>query len=155
VMRDALSDRAAIGRLALHGREYLVAVLRRGNAMLMHTLRTAGEVRDVSAVPNLDLARAKAKPDEVRLAKQVLDNYTSGKELSDFTDHYQEALKQMLAAKDEEPVAEAEEGKPTKVVNLMDALRQSLDRAKTTKPAARGKRAAAKVVRHKPKRRAS
>jgi len=155
VMRDALSDRAAIGRLALHGREYLVAVLRRGNAMLMHTLRTAGEVRDVSAVPNLDLARAKTKPDEVRLAKQVLDNYTSGRELSDFTDNYQQALKQMLAAKDEEPVAEEEaSGKPAKVVNLMDALRQSLDRAKT-KPAARGKRAAAKVVRHKPKRRAS
>lgn len=155
VLRDALSDRAAIGRLALHGREYLVAVLRRGDAMLMHTLRTAGEVREVSAVPNIAMARAKSRPDEVRLAKQVLDNFTSGKDLSDFTDHYQEALKRMLATRDEEAAPESEDRAPVKVVNLMDALRQSLTRVK---PAARtrSKRKTPRPIRAKvEKRRAS
>lgn len=154
VLRDALGDRAAIGRLALHGREYLVAVLRRNEAMLMHTLRTAGEVRDASSVPNIELARVKASAGEVRLARQVLDNYASGKDLSDFTDHYQEALKQMLASREEEVEPEQDEkDKPAKVVNLMDALRQSLDRAKS---APHGKGRARKIVAHKSsKRRAS
>jgi len=144
VMRDALDGRAAIGRLALHGREYLVAVVARDNAMLMFTLRTAGEVRAVDAVPGLELTRAKARPEEVRLAKQVLDGFASGKDLTAFTDHYQEALRRMLEAKHDEPVAEAE-AKPSKVVNLMDALRQSLDQVqagtKARKPSTARKQA--------------
>jgi DNA end-binding protein Ku len=132
VVRDALEDRAGIGRLALHGREYLVAIQPRDEALLLHTLRTAGEVRALSGISGLEFASAKPKAEEVKLARQVLDSFTSGKDLSAFTDHYQEALREMLEAKHDEeeeiPVADRA-AKPTKVVNLMDALRQSLARA--------------------------
>ena len=53
VVRDALEGKAAVGRLALHGREYLVAVLPRDGALLLHTLRTKGEVRDAKSIDAL------------------------------------------------------------------------------------------------------
>lgn len=148
VVRDALKDRAAVGRLALHGREYLVALQPRDQALLLYTLRTAGEVRALSGISGLEFASAKARPDEVKLARQVLDSFTSGKDLSAFTDHYQEALRDMLEARqdeEEEIPTETGAGKPAKVVNLMDALRASLARA--GKPA-KARRTRARVIAH-------
>ncbi len=126
VMRDALEDQAAVGRLALHGREYLVAVTRRDEALVLYTLRTAGEVRDLSATDGLEFAPAKTKPDEVKLARQVLASLKTTNDLSSFTDHYEEALREMLARKGARETVAVEETKPTKVVDLMQALRQSL-----------------------------
>jgi DNA end-binding protein Ku len=138
VIRDALEGRAAVGRLALHGREYLVALVPRETALVLYTLRTKGEVRALDAIDERDFAAVKGKPQETKLARQVLSSFETEADLSSFTDRYQEALREMLAKKATEDVAEAGEPgerKPsTKVVNLMDALRQSL--AQTT--AARG-----------------
>lgn len=158
VVRDALKDRAAVGRLALHGREYVVAVLPREDAMLLHTLRTAGEVRAVSDVTGVEFASAKARPEEVKLARQVLDSYSSGKDLTAFTDNYEDALRGMLEAKhdDEEDVpVNDRSAKPTKVVNLMEALRESLARAnRKAKPApTKVARKSAHVLAHPGKRR--
>src|SRR5262249_12754546 len=96
VVRDALTDKAGIGRLALHGREYLVAVVRRENALLCYTLRTVGEVRGLEAVDGLEFADARVKPEELKLARQVLQGFDTRRDLSAYTDHYQEALKAML-----------------------------------------------------------
>jgi DNA end-binding protein Ku len=161
VLRESLADRAGVGRLALHGREYLVAVLPRDNALIMYTLRTAGEVRDAKGIDALDLARVKVKPDELKLARQVLQHFDSGRDLASFTDHYQQSLRAMLKEKErDDEVVEVDEGKPSgkpsKVVNLMDALRQSLNRVETRKPARAGARARKSVRAHaKPRRRAS
>ena len=150
VVREGLAGKAAVGRLALHGREYLIAIVAHDRALLLHTLRTKGEVRALKAIDELQYATAKAKPEQLRLIRQVLASFETDAELEDFTDNYQAALKKMLAGKGVEAVADAETGKPAKVVDLMDALRQSLDRAKTDKkkgrmlahPGARGRRKA-------------
>jgi DNA end-binding protein Ku len=72
------------------------------------------------------------KPDEVRLLRQVLGSFDSDADISAFTDNYQAALKKMLASKRDETAAEeADDAKPAKVVDLMDALRRSLDDVKT------------------------
>ena len=161
VLRESLAGRAGVGRLALHGREYLVAVLPRDTALIMYTLRTAGEVRDVKAIDALDLARMKVKADELKLARQVLQHFDSGRDLSSFTDHYQQSLRAMLKEKErDDEVVEIDEGKPSarpsKVVNLMDALRQSLNRVETRKPARAGARPRKRARAHtKPRRRAS
>ena len=159
VLRDALADRAAVGHLALHGREYLVAVVQRDEALLMHTLRTVGEVRDLDSVDGLEYAEVKVKPDELRLARQVLDSLETDTKLSDFTDHYEAALRDLVASKGEgEIIAEAgaARGKAPRVVNLMDALRQSLEQVSRQKkhparaPAAR----TARILKHPASRRA-
>lgn len=126
VMRDALADQAAVGRLALHGREYLVAVTRRDEALALYTLRTAGEVRDLAATDGLEFAPSKTKPDEVKLARQVLASLKTANDLSSFTDHYEDALREMIARKTGRETVAVKEAKPSKVVDLMQALRQSL-----------------------------
>ena len=67
-------------------------------------------------------------------AKQVIGNFEGELDLREYRDEYQEELQRIIDAKiaGEEVVA-TEEETPPKVVNLMDALRQSLDRVSTTK----------------------
>jgi DNA end-binding protein Ku len=149
VLRDALDTQAAVGRVAVHGREYLAAVVRRDDALMMYTLRTEGEVRQAKEVGELKLADVSVKPAELKLAKQVLASFETGAELEHFTDNYQQALKAMLAKRKAIDVELAEESAtaPRKVVNLMDALRQSLEQA-GKKPRAKGAAKSARVLRH-------
>jgi DNA end-binding protein Ku len=134
VMREGMVGKAAIGKVALYGREYLVAIMPRENGLVMYTLRSAAEVRSMSSIDELKFVAAKMKPDEIKLARQVIGNFETGGDLTQYKDDYQEELRKMIDAKiaGEEIVAPAEEA-PPKVVNLMEALRQSLDRVSGTK----------------------
>jgi DNA end-binding protein Ku len=141
VMREGMKGKAGIGKLALYGREYLVAVQPRENGLVMYTMRHAKEVRSMDAIEELGNVPSKVKPDEIKLAKQVIQNFEGELNLEEYRDEYQEELQRIIEAKiaGEEVVATVEET-PPKVVNLMDALRQSLDRVST------GKKKTAKVV---------
>ena len=134
VIREGMAGKAAVGKLALYGREYLVAIQPRENGLVMYTMRHASEVRAMSAIDELKSVPAKMKPDEVRLAKQVIGNFETGGDLTQYKDDYQVELKKMIDAKIEgkEVVGTPEEA-PPKVVNLMEALRQSLDRVSAGK----------------------
>jgi DNA end-binding protein Ku len=134
VIREGMKGKAGIGRLALYGREYLVAVQPKDKGLVMYTMRRANEVRAMSTIDELDAVPSKVKPDEIKLAKQVIGNFEGTLNLEDYKDGYQEELKRIIDAKiaGEEVVA-TEEKAPPKVVNLMDALRQSLDRVSTQK----------------------
>ena len=145
VMREGMKGKAGIGKLALYGREYLVAVQPREKGMVMYTMRHAKEVRSMDNIEELDNVPAKIKPEEIKLAKQVIENFEADLNLAEYSDEYQEELQRIIDAKiaGEEVVATAEET-PPKVVNLMDALRQSLDRVST------GKKKAAKAEIEKP-----
>jgi DNA end-binding protein Ku len=134
VMREGMKGKAGIGKLALSGREYLVAIQPKEKGLVMYTLRHANEVRSMENIEELDNVPAKIKPDEIKLAKQVIENFEGELDLREYRDEYQEELRRIIDAKiaGEEVVAMTEEA-PPKVVNLMDALRQSLDRVSTTK----------------------
>ena len=134
VIREGMAGKAAVGKMALYGREYLVAIQPRENGLVMYTMRHASEVRSMSAIDELKSVPAKMKPDEVRLAKQVIGNFETGGDLSQYKDDYQVELKKIIDAKVEgkEVVGTPEEA-PPKVVNLMEALRQSLDRVSSGK----------------------
>ncbi len=134
VLRDALEGKAGIGKLALLGREYLVAVQPRERGLMMFTLRQASELRRMSAIEELDDLPETVNPDEVKLAKQVIGNFAGELDLSEFTDDYQAELRRIIDAKiaGEEVVVQDVEA-PAKVVNLMDALRKSLEQVSTGK----------------------
>ena len=85
-------------------------------------------------IEELDNVPTKIKPEEIKLAKQVIGNFEGELDLREYRDEYQEELQRIIDAKiaGEEVVATEEEA-PPKVVNLMDALRQSLDRVSTQK----------------------
>jgi len=145
VMREGMKGKAGIGKLALYGREYLVAVQPRDKGLVMYTMRHAKEVRSMENIEELESVPSKVKPEEIKLAKQVIGNFEGALDLKEYSDKYQEELQRIIDAKvaGEEVVA-TEEETPPKVVNLMDALRQSLDRVST------GKKKAAKAVIEKP-----
>src|SRR5688572_30960810 len=140
VMREGMKGKAGIGKLALYGREYLVAVQPKDKGLVMYTMRHAKEVRSMDHIEELDNVPSKVKPEEIKLAKQVIENFEGELNLDEYRDEYQEELQRIIDAKiaGEEVVATEEEA-PPKVVNLMDALRQSLDRVST------GKKKAAKA----------
>ena len=151
VIREGMKGKAGIGKLAISGREYLVAVQPRGKGLVMFTMRQADEIRSMSAIDELDRVPDTVSPDEVRLAEQVIGNFEGELNLSDYRDEYEAQLREIIDAKvaGREVVAPAEEV-PEKVVDLMEALRRSLDsvskgkktpvRAATAKPVARSGR---------------
>jgi DNA end-binding protein Ku len=128
VIRDGMAGKAGIGRLAIHGREYVVAVQPREKGLVMYTLRQAAEVRAMSQIEELDRVPGSIKPAEARLARQVIETFEGDIDLREYKDEYQEELRRVIDAKiaGQEVVAPEEEA-PQKVVNLMDALRRSLD----------------------------
>jgi DNA end-binding protein Ku len=134
VMREGMKGKAGIGKLALYGREYLVAVQPKEKGLVMYTMRRANEVRSMDAIDELESVPSKVKPEEIKLAKQVISNFEGELDLREYKDAYQEELQRIIDAKiaGEEVVATEEEA-PPKVVNLMDALRQSLDRVSSGK----------------------
>jgi DNA end-binding protein Ku len=146
VMRDGMKGKVGVGKLALYGREYLVAVRPHGRGIVMHTLHHAAEIRSMDAVDELGSVPATVKPDEIKLAKQVIEMFEAPLDLQDYKDEYREGLQGIIDAKiaGQEVVAPAVEEAP-KVVNLMEALRKSLD-AVSTKKKTPAKAVAAKPV---------
>jgi len=138
VMRDGMQGKVGIGKLALYGREYLVAVRPFQRGIVMHTLHHAAELRSIDSVDELSTVPEKVKPEEMKLARQVIQTFEQPLDLADYKDEYREGLQRIIDAKiaGEEIVATSAEA-PPKVVNLMDALRKSLDTvsAKKKQPA--------------------
>jgi len=152
VMREGMKGKVGIGKLALYGREYLVAVRPQQRGIVMYTLHHAAEIRTIDAVDELNSVAAKVKPEEIKLAKQVIETFEGPLDLSDYKDEYREGLQKIIDAKiaGEEIVAPSVEA-PPRVVNLMEALKKSLNtvsaqkkqpaKASLAKPAAKRKRA--------------
>lgn len=134
VVREGMKGKAGIGKLALYGREYLVAVQPRERGLVMFTLHHAAELRSMSAIDELQTVPDTIKPEEVKLARQVIETFEGDLNLADYRDEYKEELLAIIQAKiaGEEIVAPTLEA-PPKVVNLMDALRKSLDTVSAAK----------------------
>src|SRR5256714_3341774 len=154
VMRDGMQGKVGIGKLALYGREYLVAVRPHQRGIAMHTLHHAAEIRSIDAVDELSAVPETVRPEEMKLARQVIQTFEAPLNLSNYKDEYREGLQRIIDAKiaGEDVVSAAAPETTPKVVNLMDALKKSLDsvsagKKKTAKavaaqePAAKRKRA--------------
>jgi len=159
VFREGMKGKLGVGKLALYGREYLVAVRPGDKGLVMYTLHHAAELRSADGIEELDAIPTKVKPQEVQLAKQVIGTFEKKLDLSEYHDEYREGLQKIIEAKiaGEEVVAPAVE-MPPKVVNLMEALRKSLDTVSANKkPSAKAdlkeKKAAAAAGKPEAKRR--
>jgi DNA end-binding protein Ku len=142
VMRQSMAERGmvGVGEIVFSGRQHLMTLAPPQQpdqpGMMLYTLRFAAELRNAR-----DYTNGKESPavDAVQLglAKQLLDAYTRPFEISEFKDHYEEALRELVEAKIKNlPVPEPEtEKKPPKVVDLMEALRRSLAKVDSSQPA--------------------
>ena len=148
VMREGMRGKAGIGKVALYGREYLVAVKPQEHGLVMYTLHHDAEIRGIDQVEDLDSVPKTVKPEELKLAKQVVEMYSGELNLKDYRDEYKDELRRIIDAKvaGEEVVATAPVETPTNVVDLMAALRKSLDAVSAgKKPAAKAELKKAKA----------
>jgi DNA end-binding protein Ku len=153
VVRKAMEEtgKAAIGELAFGGREHLVAITvpknREDRGMMAYLLRYAEELRDSSEYfSQIPAGSTKAiDKKQLAMATQLIESYSRPFHLDAFKDDYEAALRELIEAKQKNAPLPLEEkkGKPAKVINLMDALRESVSKAK--KPVASERRASAKA----------
>ena len=129
VIRDAMKDqdRVALARIVLTNREHIIAIEPLGKGLLGTTLRYPYELRDEHEYFD-DMPNPKISKDMVELASHILDTKAAHFDPSKFKDEYENALKTLVrrkAAGKPVKIAEPEE-RPSNVINLMDALQQSL-----------------------------
>jgi len=94
----------------------------------MYTLHHDAEIRSIDQIEELNSVPSKVKPEEMKLAKQVIATFDAELNLKDYKDEYKEGLRKIIDAKiaGEEIVA-PEVAEPARVVDLMEALKRSLD----------------------------
>ena len=154
VMREGMRGRAGIGKVALYGREYLVAVKPQEHGLVMYTLHHGAEIRSIDQIEDLDSVPRTVKPEELKLARQVVEMFSGELNIRDYQDEYKEELRRIIDAKvaGEEIVATPAAEPPTNVVDLMAALRKSLDAVSTSKKPAAKAELAKKAARAEPRR---
>jgi Ku protein len=129
VIRDAMKDqdRVALARIVLTNREHIIAIEPLGKGLLGITLRYPYELRDEDEYFD-GIRNPKISRDMVELAGHILVTKAAHFDPSKFKDEYEGALKTLVRRKAAgKPVKTAEpEERPSNVINLMDALQQSL-----------------------------
>src|SRR3954471_11047700 len=138
VLREALkrTRKMGIGQLALRGREYLVSVKPCGRGIVLETMRYADEVNKAQ---NYFRDISDAKPDEelLDLAETLIERKAGDFDASQYHDRYIEALKDLIEQKRKgKKIHAEEEEKPARgsnVIDLMAALKKSIDRPGASK----------------------
>ena len=125
------SGKMGIGKVVLRDRESVMLMAPQDKGLLLYKLRYPEEIRDIKDVPQLD--EVEADKDQLKLARTLVESMTTTLDKLELTDKYHGALKEMIENKIEgkEVVSYVEEEKP--VVDIMTALKQSIDQAKEGK----------------------
>ncbi|PWT83947.1 MAG: Ku protein [Acidobacteria bacterium] len=141
VIREAINKEGmvAIGKVVFTSREHMIALEARGKGLLGVTLRYPYEVRKEQEYFD-DIPEPKITKDMLELATHIVETKTSDFDPKKFQDQYEDAVKDLLKKKQAgEKIETPKERKPANVVNLMEALRQSIaaEGGAKGKPAAR------------------
>lgn len=130
LLRDALkkSGKAGLGSFVLRSKEHLSIVKPYGNILLLERIRFAEEVRKPSEVK---VPKTKAKPNELKMALNLIDQLAAPFDIKKYKDTYTSSLMQFIRAKAKggrvkEPVLKVTHRKP---VDLMEQLKASLKKA--------------------------
>jgi DNA end-binding protein Ku len=157
VIREAMKKKGmvALGRVVTHRRERLLMLQSRGKGIAATALRYKNEVRKEDAYFD-EIPNVKIPADMIQLAEHILDSKKGHFDPSKFEDRYEDALRDLIQAKQTGKAAPTVSSpKPSNVINLMDALRRSVKAEKgsdasETKPS--GRRGAAKTAKAAKKR---
>jgi DNA end-binding protein Ku len=143
VIRTALekSGQIALGRIVMATRERILALEPRGKGILAYTIRSDAEVRQPDEIFS-GISDAAADPAMISIAQKIIEQQEGPFDPSQFVDRYEEALKALIEDKKKgHKPAKVAEPDDTNVVDLMAALRASLNAKDKTapKPAAKAK----------------
>ena len=136
LLREAMSDdgKVALAKVAFRDKEHLATVRLRENVLVLETMFWPDEIRP-ARFDELD-EEVELRPQEIKMARSLIDSLTDDFEPKDFQDEYRAALEDLISKKVQgEEVTYTEPAEPSKVVDLMDALRASVEAAQASKPA--------------------
>jgi len=152
LLRDAMikTNRVALAKFVMRGKENLVLMRGADEGLMLHTMYYADEIRDFGEIDKGQDATVKAG--ELQLAERLIDELSS-KEFKpeQYHDEYRDRLLEVVESKVEgkEITSVAPQEQRTQVIDLMEALKQSLEtrapkggRSEAKKPAAKSSRAA-------------
>ena len=147
VVRDTIAElnMVALGRVVLARREHVIALEPKGRGLVGTTLRYPYEVRDEKPYFE-DIPELKLPKEMLDLAAHIVETKSCHFDPSQFEDRYENALIDLLKKKQAgEKIEPAREFTPPRVVNLMEALRASVDaEKKAPAPSTRARRPAKK-----------
>lgn len=132
------SGHAAIAKIAMHQREYTVLIRPRRGGLTLHTMYYADDIREVEGYGRQ--SGVELKPQEVELAKKLVESLAASFQPEKYRDDYQVKLREMIEAKQRgEEVATAEPRRMAPIIDMMEALQKSLAMTAPApkKPAAR------------------
>ena len=136
------TGKAALGRFVRQGSEHLCLIRPKGDTLALETMFLAEDVNSQAEIEEA-VGDSDVKDAELDLARQVIDSLVGDFEPSELTSEYRQNLREMLSAKlDGREIAKPEPVPEAPVVDLMDALKRSVQEVKEAKPAK--KRAASK-----------
>jgi DNA end-binding protein Ku len=149
LLSDAMlkTHRVALAKFVMRGKESLVLIRPAGKGLMLHTMFWADEVRDFGEVDKGESTTV--KPGELDLAERLVNELSKGEfKPAEFNDDYRQRVLHAVEQKVEgqEITAIGPQVQRTQVIDLMDALKQSLEKHGTSDGAA-GKKPAAKAKR--------
>ena len=154
LLREAIGDdgKVALAKVAFREKEHLATLRLRDNVLVLETMYWPDEIRQ-ARFDELD-EKVELRPQEIRMARSLIDSLTDDFRPEEFHDEYRTALEDVIAKKVQgEEITFAEEAEPSKVVDLMEALRASVEAAKSSKPdegrAASGSRSKSRTTRRR------
>ena len=122
----------AIATITIRKKEQLCALRPKDGALMLETLYYPDEIR---AQPEMDLSKTKITERELEMAFSLIDLLRKPFDPTEYTDHYREALSQLIEAKLEgREVVTSPAAREAKIIDLADALRRSVEAAKKGKP---------------------
>jgi len=145
LLSTAMKDQNKVGvaRWVAAGKEHIVLLRPFEDGLILHTMYYADEVRDFAAI---DLERAPVKEKEVKLAEMLINELTEKKfDPLRYKDEYRERVMDRIRAKAQGKAivaAEREEEKAGEVIDIMEALRRSLEGGRAAAPKGRTRAAA-------------
>jgi DNA end-binding protein Ku len=123
------SGKIAVGKVVLRDRETPLLLAPMDGGIVMYRLRYPHEVKAMKDVPQI--RDVKADKEQLKLAQTLVDSMTVKFNQIEMKDHYYDALKAIIDAKiDGKEIVVREEEEPSKVVDIMTALKASIDAAK-------------------------
>ncbi len=130
------SGKAGVGRIILRDKEDVVLLKAEDNGMIMYKLRFPDEVRNLKDVPDTDGIEVDQK--QLALAETLVDSLVMSFDEVDFQDRYKDALMELVNKKidGKEVVSISEEKEDRPVIDIMDALKASIEQAKNVKKGA-------------------
>ena len=128
LLRKAMSNTGydAVAKVAMHGREHIVIIRPQDDALILHTMYFENELHEANRTKSVSNAKFTAK--EMDLAKRLIDTLASPFKPELYNDEYRQNIERLIDQKRKgREVTEVAQPKPEKVVDILDALKRSLE----------------------------